>query len=127
MEKTIGTLCDKHGWRVNNPDEAARKLNLKILSPDVIVERAREFLREDLVRYYNVITENCEHFATKCRYEKDTGDEKGEGIGFSLQVSDNCLYRLYKFCSDFVRKFCCSKCEYPNQGAWEGSQRPIIK
>ncbi|EFX73255.1 hypothetical protein DAPPUDRAFT_253529 [Daphnia pulex] len=75
VEKTIRNQCNEHGGRVNNLDEAARAKDLFPLPPDVIVERARQFLRQRLI--YNVFTKNCEHFATKCRYEE----------GFSLQVS----------------------------------------
>ncbi len=80
MEKTIRTLCEEHGCRVNNLEEAADERGLRPFRPDVIVERAREFLREDRLMFYHVLTQNCEHFATKCRY----------GEAFSLQVSDCC-------------------------------------
>ncbi|XP_046655719.1 phospholipase A and acyltransferase 2-like [Daphnia pulicaria] len=80
VEKTIRNLCDGHdgGWRVNNLDAAARAKGLRPFRPDVIVERARGFLMEDRLIVYSLITDNCEHFATKCRY----------GQPFSLQVSD---------------------------------------
>ncbi len=80
MEKTIRNQCNEHGGRVNNLDEAASAKNLFPLPPDVIVERAREFLRANRVIDYHLLEKNCEHLATKCRY----------GKGFSLQVSDCC-------------------------------------
>jgi hypothetical protein len=80
VEKTIRNLCGGHDGRcrVNNLDEAAEERGLRPFRPDVIVERAWGFLREDRLIVYNLITDNCEHFATKCRY----------GQAFSLQVSD---------------------------------------
>jgi hypothetical protein len=81
VENTIRELCKNElGCRVNNPDEVAIKKGLgKPLDPDVIVERAREFLRRNLIENYNLLTKNCEHFATMCRYEC--------GEGFSQQAS----------------------------------------
>ena len=57
-------------------EEAAEARGLFAREPDVIVERAREFIIQSFERRYNLLFENCEHFATKCRYEK----------GFSQQV-----------------------------------------
>jgi hypothetical protein len=98
VEKTIRTLCNEHGCRVNNLEEAAEERGLRPFRPDVIVERAREFLREDRLRFYSLLTQNCEHFATKCRY----------GQPFSLQVSD-CISTLFEFiltlCLDFYHFF----------------------
>ena len=82
---------EKFARPFNNPDEVAIKKGLgKPLDPDVIVERAREFLRRNLI-------ENCEHFATMCRFEE----------GFSQQASARlilcsiitCLYSLLLNCS----------------------------
>jgi hypothetical protein len=78
VEETIRNLCDEHGYRVNNLEEAAEERGLRPFSPDVIVERARGFLMEDRLRFYSLLTDNCEHFATECRY----------GQAFSVQVSD---------------------------------------
>jgi hypothetical protein len=98
VEKTIRNLCNVHGCRVNNLEEAAEERGLRPFRPDVIVERAREFLREDRLRFYSLLTQNCEHFATKCRY----------GQPFSLQVSD-CISTLFEFiltlCLDFYHFF----------------------
>ena len=78
-ENTIRKLCkNKRRCRVNNLEEAARLKDLKPLDADKIVERARFFLRRDLIEDYNVLTKNCEHFATLCRY----GEE------FSCQVNE---------------------------------------
>nr|CAH0106532.1 unnamed protein product [Daphnia galeata] len=77
VERTIGQLCNEFGCRVNNLEEAARERGLFPLNPDMIVTRAREFLGRDLAGTYNLLTKNCEHFATLCRYEE----------GFSQQVS----------------------------------------
>nr|CAH0104804.1 unnamed protein product [Daphnia galeata] len=80
VKKTIRDLCDnERGCRVNNLEEAATEKGLEPLDPDVIVERAREFLRRNLIENYNLFTKNCEHFATMCRYEE----------GFSQQASQN--------------------------------------
>jgi hypothetical protein len=78
------TLCDQHGCRVNNLDEAAEERGLVALKPDVIVARAREFLRQDNYLVYDLVYKNCEHFATECRY----------GEAFSLQVPD-CISKLF--------------------------------
>ena len=59
---------------------AAEAEGLLALKPDVIVQRAKEFLEDNIIRRYDLLLENCEHFATKCRYEK----------GFSQQVEDCC-------------------------------------
>ena len=59
--------------RVNNLEEASTEKGLEPLDPDVIVERAREFLRRNLIENYNLLTKNCEHFATMCRYECEKG------------------------------------------------------
>jgi hypothetical protein len=102
VEKTIGNQNNEHGARVNNLDKAAELRGLRLLGPDVIVRRAREFLTDNLV-YYNLLTRNCEHFATMCRYEE----------GFSLQVRDFCTARvrpnLSKFSSYLLRKLSCSQ------------------
>jgi hypothetical protein len=64
----------------------ARLKGLEPFDPDVIVARARNFLRDDLiVGYYHLLTQNCEHFATMCRY----------GEGFSLQAAGG-QYILWK-------------------------------
>jgi hypothetical protein len=71
VEKTVRDLCNNElGRRVNNLEDAATEKGLEPLDPDVIVERTREFLRRNLI-------ENCEHFATMCRFEE----------GFSQQAS----------------------------------------
>jgi transposase InsO family protein len=101
VEKTIRTLCNVHGCRVNNLEEAAEERGLRPFRPDVIVERAREFLREDRFMFYYVLNQNCEHFATKCRY----------GQAFSLQVSDCCpapFTFVFRLCSA-VRDVCYSR------------------
>jgi Lecithin retinol acyltransferase len=70
-------LCYERGCRVNNLEEAARERGLlPPFPPDVTVERARQLLRGGRFSIYNVLTDNCEHFATNCRY----------GEPFSLQV-----------------------------------------
>ena len=70
VEKTIRKLCNNElGCRDNNLEEAATEKGLEPFDPDVIVARARNFLRHDfIVGYYHSLTENCEHFATMCRY-----------------------------------------------------------
>nr|CAH0103689.1 unnamed protein product [Daphnia galeata] len=79
MEKTIRELCkNKRRCRVNNLDKAAAEKGLEPFDPDKIVERARFFLRQNLIENYYLLTKNCEHFATKCRY----GEE------FSCQVNE---------------------------------------
>ncbi|XP_046462354.1 phospholipase A and acyltransferase 1-like [Daphnia pulex] len=101
VEKTVRNLCNVHGCRVNNLEEAAEERGLRPFRPDVIVERAREFLREDRLIFYHVLTQNCEHFATKCRY----------GEAFSLQVSDCCpapFTFVFRLCSA-VRDVCYSR------------------
>jgi hypothetical protein len=112
VEETIRTLCHEHGCQVNNLEEAAEEIGLRPLKPDAIVERARDFLTLHRVNY-NLVTDNCEHFATKCRYEK----------AFSLQVREccpaYCVYLLFKLCSDFFRKLWCSRQAYPMNGAIE--------
>jgi hypothetical protein len=79
VEETIRNLCKyQRGCRVNNLDkEAATKKGLEPLEPDAIVERARDRLRKKLIENYHLLTQNCEHFATWCRY----GEE------FSCQVN----------------------------------------
>ena len=87
VEKTIRKLCNNElGCRDNNLEEAATEKGLEPFDPDVIVARARNFLRHDfIVGYYHSLTENCEHFATMCRY----------GEWFSLQAAGG-QYLLWK-------------------------------
>ena len=69
--------------RVNNLEKAAAERGLgDPLQPDAIVERARKFLEKNLTEdeWYRLLINNCEHFATKCRYGPD--DYKG----FSQQI-----------------------------------------
>jgi hypothetical protein len=98
VEKTTQTLCNR-GGRVNNLDKAAEERGLVALKPDVIVARAREFLRNNYVMCYNVLFKNCEHFATLCRYEK----------AFSLQVRHCWIFAPFNFismlCSPFYNFF----------------------
>ncbi|XP_070173541.1 phospholipase A and acyltransferase 1-like [Littorina saxatilis] len=47
------------------------------LPPDEIVERARKRLGQ---KGYNLLSKNCEHFATWCRYGDGIGVTQGEGI-----------------------------------------------
>ena len=84
MGKTIRELCNNElEWRVNNLEEAATEKELQPLDPDEIVERARGFLRQNLIENYYLFTKNCEHFATMCRYEE----------GFSQQASARFISR----------------------------------
>ena len=77
-EKTIRQLCNyQRGCRVNNLEEAATEKGLEPFNPDVIVRRARDRFNEELIENYHLLTDNCEHFATWCRY----------GTKFSCQVN----------------------------------------
>ena len=93
VKKTIRDLCDnERGCRVNNLEEAATEKGLEPLDPDVIVERAREFLRRNLIENYNLFTKNCEHFATMCRYEE--GFSQQASVRFILCLIISYLYSL---------------------------------
>lgn len=72
-------MCNNElGCRVNNLEEAATEKGLESFVPDVIVERECEFLKQKYTGNNNLLTENCEHFASKCRYGKE----------FSCQVNE---------------------------------------
>lgn len=96
VEKSVGDLCKEFGCRVNNLEEAAIKEGLSPFNPDVIVDRARDFFRKN--RYfelYSVIFNNCEHFATRCRY----------GTGFSQQVSNWISFRFFPTLCSAIQNF----------------------
>jgi hypothetical protein len=59
LEKTIRNLWNEHGCRI-----LLERRDCGPFRPDVIVERVREFLREDRLMFYYVLNQNCEHFAT---------------------------------------------------------------
>ena len=61
-------------WRINNILDKKYKPR----SPDIIVKEA---LRQvDNLMEYSVISENCEHFATKLRYGKPVSRQVSESI-----------------------------------------------
>jgi hypothetical protein len=81
----------QRGCRVNNLEEAASEKGLEPSDPDVIVERAREFLRRNLI-------ENCEHFATVCRFEEGFSQQASARL-ITLFSIITCLYSLLLICS----------------------------
>ena len=81
MKKSIKEQCKRRGCQVNYLEAAAVERTLRPLEPDMIVKREQAFLMLDLLRRYNLLIDNCEHFATFCQYEK----------GFSQQVQ-NCRW-----------------------------------
>ena len=84
-------MCNNElGGRVNNLEEASTEKGLEPLDPDVIVERAREFLRRNLI-------ENCEHFATMCRFEEGFSQQASARLILCLIIT--CLYSLLLNCS----------------------------
>jgi hypothetical protein len=59
-------VCGKSLCRINNLEEAAQKRGLKPRSVDAILKYAYTMLNEKFE--YDPIENNCEHFATCCRF-----------------------------------------------------------
>ncbi len=68
------SVAGKSLCRVNNLEEAAQRRNLTARSVEEIIKTAEEMVNNK--KKYRIFHDNCEHFATYCRY----------GTGFSLQA-----------------------------------------
>jgi hypothetical protein len=83
-QKKLVDVAKEHKCRVNNMESAAEKRKLLVKSFDTI--KANVDIKKSQNNKYNVMKNNCEHFATYCRY----------GEGFSEQVC--ALEHLKSFC-----------------------------
>jgi hypothetical protein len=96
-KKSVQNLCSKK-CRVNNLEEDATRMGWRAFSNDKIVQRALEYLNITIT--YSLRDNNCEHFATFCRY----------GFPFSMQVDrqlrskSETLKRITQYAIQFRRK-----------------------
>lgn len=79
VKKTLEKLnSDDFGMQVNNLSYYADKLKLTAYSPaEYIVERAMSCYNDTLS--YDLFKNNCEHFATWCRYGEAFSVQTGKG------------------------------------------------
>jgi hypothetical protein len=70
----LKNVCGKSLCRINNLEKAAQERELKPRSVDTILDHANDMLGK--MFEYHPINNNCEHFATNCRF----------GLSFSQQA-----------------------------------------
>jgi hypothetical protein len=81
-------------FRINNLEKNAAELGYTRSETDVILSRARQLMKEDFHRY-DVLKDNCEHFATFCVY----------GEAFSTQADHKYFLCSKQFLHDFLLLF----------------------
>jgi hypothetical protein len=81
-------VCGKCLCRINNLEKAAQRRNLKPRSVDTILKDAFKMLNEKFD--YDPIENNCEHFATGCRFGSRFSEQalaaKRDSTGFTEKV-----------------------------------------
>jgi hypothetical protein len=70
----LKNVCGKSSCRINNLEKAAQERGLKPRSAGTILDHANDML--GIIFEYHPINNNCEHFATNCRF----------GLSFSQQA-----------------------------------------
>jgi hypothetical protein len=81
-------------FRINNLEKNAAELGYTRSETDVILSRARHLMKQD-VHHYDVLKDNCEHFATFCVY----------GEAFSTQADLKYFLCSKQFLHDFLLLF----------------------
>lgn len=71
---------------------------------DIVVERAKDFLGEEIVlgKTYNVITNNCEHFARYCYYDERSSKQVEKVTSIAKKAIDKVGRMVENFKMDKV-------------------------
>ncbi len=81
----LKVVCGKSLCRINNLEKAAQERELKPRTPDAILRYANTILEKNFE--YHPINNNCEHFATRCRFGKSFSQQasavKEDPTGFT--------------------------------------------